>query len=66
MDIESLRQLGNRLFAPKRGQRHFGFESGRVVPAGTSCHEMLLVEGLFAFSGAKSSLMRLSDFPGHL
>ena len=63
MDVEILCQFGCRVFAANGEQRHFRFEGRRVVPARTSCHELLLLKALFAFDGAKSSLRRLSHYP---
>lgn len=43
MDIMLLGQFGQGLLATEGGQRHFGLERRRVVPAGTSAHLLLLI-----------------------
>src|SRR3954467_15215562 len=40
MDIELLRQFGQRLLTPYGSQGHLRFESRRVVPAGSSAHHL--------------------------
>src|SRR6185312_10473028 len=40
MNVELLRQFGERLLAPHGGQSHLRFESRRVVPAWSSAHRL--------------------------
>jgi hypothetical protein len=55
MDIELLRQFGQRLLAPHGGQSHLRFESRRVVPAGSSAHRLSCSAAILAAVRQKTS-----------
>jgi hypothetical protein len=63
MNIELLRQLGQRLVALQGGDRYLGFEFRRVIPPLPSRHVLAPFLGRYAAcGGARLSLIRLSEF----
>ena len=64
MDIELLRQLGQRLLALDRGQSHLRLERRCVVPAGASSSSDLLIRGQSRRCQAENPLTDLSRFAG--
>jgi hypothetical protein len=45
MDVELLRQFGQRLLTFDRGQGHFRFERRRMRPAASLRYQILLIRG---------------------
>jgi hypothetical protein len=65
MDVELLRQRGQRLLALDRGQSHFRLECRRMRPAAPLRHRMLLMRSENPRRcQAENPLMLLSEFPG--
>ena len=65
MDIELLRQFGQRFLALDRGQRHLGLECRRMRPAASLRHPMLLIRSENPRrSQAENPLNLLSEFAG--
>src|SRR5215210_2765558 len=58
MNIELLRQFGQRLLTPYGSQGHLRFESRRVVPAGSSAHRLSCSAAILA---AVRQRLHLSD-----
>src|SRR6185503_11870318 len=64
MNIELLRQFGQRLLAPHGGQSHLRFESRRVVPAWSSAHRLSCSAAILAAVRQKRHLSHLFKNPG--
>src|SRR4051794_2398075 len=63
MNIELLRQLGQRLLAPYGSQGHLRFESRRVVPAWSSAHRFSCSAAILAAVRQKLHLSNLFKNP---
>src|SRR3954447_1307800 len=63
MDIELLRQFGQRLLTPHGGQGHLCLECRRMVPAGSSAHRLSCSAAILAAVRQKLHSSRLCRFP---
>src|SRR4051812_10171941 len=66
MNVELLRQLGQRLLALDGGQSHLRLESRCVVPTWSSGHCFSCAARILAAFRQKLHLSRCSVFPSHL
>jgi hypothetical protein len=66
VNVETLRQLDQRLLALDRGHGHFCLECRAVIPARSFCHRHLLACSIMLLLRGKSTYPACSDFPNHL
>src|SRR4051794_37244489 len=66
MDIELLRQFGQRLLALDGGQSHLGLESRAVIPARSSRHRLSCSRAILAAVRQKLHLSTCPNLPSQL
>src|SRR3954454_12351513 len=66
MDIELLRQFGQRLLALDGGQSHLGLESRAVIPARSSRHRLSRSRAILAAVRQKLHLSTCPNLPSQL
>src|SRR4051794_38662789 len=66
MDVELLRQLGQRLLALDGGQSHLCFESRAVIPARSSRHRLSCSRAILAAVRQKLHLSTCPNLPSQL